>query len=193
MFTATGPDGSPLAALVAAMLWTAILAGRWHEAKGHAHQADAARATVQHLQAAADQALAPVLTELTTRRPGETARRTLARAVRAALPADADRILADTGWPALAALLTDAETRGHQPHQLLTEAAARRELTTARQPAHVLLTRIQHTARNPAPNRRAAAARLRSTTNPSNPGGEPQLTPTLPTPPPVRLAERRQR
>lgn len=162
VFTATGPDGSALAALVAAMLWATMLAGRWHEAKGHAHPADAARATVQHLQVAADKLLAPVLTELTARRPDEAARRTLAHDVRAALPTDADRILFDTGWPALAALLSDAEARGHQPHQLLTEAAARRELTTARQPARVLLTRIQHTARNPTPNRRAEAARLRS-------------------------------
>ncbi|MGW2276394.1 relaxase/mobilization nuclease domain-containing protein [Streptomyces sp. NPDC001770] len=163
-FTASGPGGSAIAALVAAMLWAAILAGRWHEAKGHAHQADAARATVQHLQAAAAQALAPALTELAARRPGEAACRTLAHDVRAALPTEADRILADTGWPALAALLSDAEARGHQPHQLLSEAAAQRELTTARQPARVLLTRIQHTGRNPAPNRRAEAARLRSTT-----------------------------
>ncbi|MEU3390431.1 relaxase/mobilization nuclease domain-containing protein [Streptomyces albidoflavus] len=162
VFTATGPDGSALAALVAAMLWATRLAGRWHEAKGHAHQADAARATVQHLQVAADKLLAPVLTELMARRPDEAARRTLARDVRAALPADGDRILSDTSWPALAALLSDAEARGHQPHQLLTEAAARRELATARQPARVLLTRIQHTARNPTPNRRAEAARLRS-------------------------------
>lgn len=41
--TATGPDGSALAALVAALVWATIVAGRWHEAKGHAHQAEAAR------------------------------------------------------------------------------------------------------------------------------------------------------
>jgi hypothetical protein len=73
------------------------------------------------------------------------------------------RLLTDLVWPALATVLADAEARGHQPHQLLKEAAAQRELTTARQPARVLITRIQHTGRNPAPNRRAEAARLQAT------------------------------
>lgn len=161
--TATGPDGSALAALVAALVWAAIVAGRWHEAKNHAHQADAARQAVQHLQTAGDLALAPTLAELTARPPRDQARRVLASDVRAAVPDHAERILADPAWPALATVLADAEARGHQPHQLLKEAAAQRELTTARQPARVLITRIQHTSRNPAPNRRAAAARLQST------------------------------
>ena len=152
--TATGPDGSALAAIVA---------GRWHEAKDHAHQADAARQAVQHLQTAADRALAPTLAELTARPPKEEARRVLAGDVRAAVPDHAERILADPAWPALATVLADAEARGHQPHQLLKEAVAQRELTTARQPARVIITRIQHTGRNPAPNRRAEAARRRST------------------------------
>ncbi|MGI5444578.1 relaxase/mobilization nuclease domain-containing protein [Streptomyces sp. CA-243310] len=162
--TATGPDGSALAALTAALLWAAILAARWHEAKGHAHQADAARQAIQHLQSAADAALGPTLTALEARRPDEGTRRTLANDVRAAVPEHAERILTDPGWPGLATVLADAEASGHKPHQLLKEAAAQRELTTARQPARVLITRIQHTARNPAPNRRAEAARLRSTT-----------------------------
>ncbi|WFB08203.1 relaxase/mobilization nuclease domain-containing protein [Streptomyces sp. LX-29] len=167
--TATGPDGSVLAALVAALVWAAIVARRWHEAKGHAHQADAARQALQRLQAAADHALTPVLTELEQRQPRETTRLTLASDVRAAVPDHADRILADSGWPALATVLADAEAHGHQPHQLLKEAAAQRELSTARQPARVLITRIQHTSRNPAPNRRAEAARRRSTMTASTP------------------------
>jgi hypothetical protein len=161
--TATGPDGSALAALVAALVWATIVARRWHEAKNHAHQADAARQAVQHLQAAADRALAVTLAELTARPPREDARRVLAHDVRAAVPDHAERILTDLAWPALATVLADAEARGHQPHQLLKEAAAQRELTTARQPARVLITRIQHTGRNPEPNRRAEAARLQST------------------------------
>ncbi|MFE4017385.1 relaxase/mobilization nuclease domain-containing protein [Streptomyces sp. NPDC059101] len=161
--TATGPDGSALATLVAALVWAAIVAERWHEAKGHAHQADAARQALQHLQAAADHALVPVLAELEPRPPREQAQRVLASDIRAAVPDHADRILSDPAWPALATVLADAEALGHQPHQLLKEAAAQRELTTARQPARVLITRIQHTSRNPAPNRRAEAARSRST------------------------------
>ncbi|MFD9112873.1 relaxase/mobilization nuclease domain-containing protein [Streptomyces bottropensis] len=161
--TATGPEGSALAALVAALVWATIVAGRWHQAKSHAHQADAAREAVRHLQSAADHAIAPVLAGLTARPPREQARRILASDVRAAVPDHAERILADPAWPALATVLADAEARGHQPHQLLKEAAAQRELTTARQPARVLITRIQHTGRNPAPNRRAEAACLQTT------------------------------
>lgn len=163
MHTAIGPDGSALAAPVAALVWAAIITGRWHEAKNHAHQADAAREAVQHLQTAADRALAPTLAELTARPPRDHARRVLASDVRAAVPDHAERILTDPAWPALATVLADAEARGHQPHQLLKEAAAQREPTTARQPARVLITRIQHTGRNSAPNRRAEAARLQST------------------------------
>ncbi|MEU5136812.1 relaxase/mobilization nuclease domain-containing protein [Streptomyces californicus] len=177
--TATGPDGSALAALTAALLWAAILAARWHEAKGHAHQADAARQAVQHLQSAADDALAPLLPALESRRPTEETRRTLASDVRAAVPEHAERILADPGWPILAAALADAEAGGHKPHQILKEAAARRELGTAHRPARVLITRIQHTSRNPAPNRRAEAARLRSTT--ASAFGTPSPAAQLPT------------
>lgn len=161
--TATGPDGSALAALIAALVWAAIVAGRWHDAKNHAHQAEAARQAVHILQTAADRALAPTLAELAAHPPREQARRVLANDVRAAVPDHAARILADPAWPALATVLADAEARGHQPHQLLKEAAVQRELTTARHPARVLITRIQHTGRNPALNRRAEAARRRST------------------------------
>lgn len=161
--TTTGPDGSALATLLAALVWATILAARWHEANNHAHQAEAARQTLHHLQNAADHALAPVVDKLTARQPTDQARRTLAHDVRTAVPDHADRILTDPAWPALATVLTDAEAGGHKPHQLLKEAAAQRELTTARQPARVLITRIQHTSRNPAPNSRSEAARRRST------------------------------
>ncbi|MFE2763351.1 relaxase/mobilization nuclease domain-containing protein [Streptomyces halstedii] len=187
--TATGPDGSALAALTAALLWAAILAARWHEAKGHAHQADAARQAVQHLQSAADDALSQTLTELAALPSREETRRILANDVRAAVPEHAERILSDPGWPALATVLADAEAGGHKPHQLLKEAAARRELGTAHRPARVLITRIQHTSRNPAPNRRAEAARLRSTTaaafSAPSPSTQPRAT-TAPTSQPSR-------
>ncbi|WP_073947052.1 relaxase/mobilization nuclease domain-containing protein [Streptomyces kebangsaanensis] len=162
--TATGPDGSALAALLTALVWATIVAARWHEAKHHAHQTEAAHQALHHLKTAADHVLAPVLGTLAARQPNEQARRTLAHDVRAAIPDHADRILTDPAWLALATVLADAEARGHQPHRLLKEAAAQRELTTACQPARVLITRIQHTSRNPIPNRRAQAARRRTTT-----------------------------
>lgn len=158
----TGKDGSALAVLLAALVWSAILAGRWHQARGHAQQAAAARRTVQHLEAAYTQAAAPQLAALIERQPKPDTRATLANDLRTAIPDHAARILADPNWPALATVLADAEVGGHKPSRLLKEAAEQRELHTARQPARVLLTRIQHTARNPAPNRRAEAARMRS-------------------------------
>jgi hypothetical protein len=187
---ASGPDGSALAALTAALVWAVIVAGRWHEAKGHAHQADAARRAVQHLQSAADNALAPTLTALEARLPKEEARRTLAHDVRAAIPEHAERILADPSWPALATVLADAEAGGHQPHKLLKEAAARRELSTAHQPARVLITRIQHTSREPAPNRRAEAARSRSTTAAAFGSSPTADRPSTPTAAPINRSTR---
>ncbi|MFD5198676.1 relaxase/mobilization nuclease domain-containing protein [Streptomyces sp. NPDC058375] len=161
--TATGPDGSTFAALLAALVWATIIATRWHEVKNHAHQAEAARQALHHLHTAADHALVPVIDNLAARQPSDQASRTLAHDVRAAVPDHADRILTDPAWPALATVLADAEAGGHKPHQLLKEAAAQRELTSARQPARVLITRIQHTSRNPAPNPRAEAARRTTT------------------------------
>ncbi|MER5983235.1 mobilization protein [Streptomyces sp. NPDC001787] len=181
--TATGPDGSALATLLGALVWATVVAARWHEAKNHAHQAEAVRQTLHHLQTGADRALTPVIESLATRHPNDQARRSLVRDVRAAIPDYADRILTDPAWPALATVLADAEAGGHTPHQLLKEAAAQRELHTARQPARVLITRIQHTSRNPVPNRRAEAARRRSTMTSSvsahlNP--QPAAVPTAP-------------
>jgi hypothetical protein len=173
-YTATGPDGSALAALLAALVWATIVAARWHDAKNHAQQTEAARQTLHHLRTAADSALSPVVAQLEYRQPKKPVLVLLANDVRAAIPAHADRILTDPGWPALATVLSDAEAGGHKPHQLLTEAAAQRELTTARQPARVLITRIQHTGRNPAPNRRAEAARRRSTLAGSVPLQQPR-------------------
>ncbi|MDF9814188.1 mobilization protein [Streptomyces sp. SPB162] len=181
--TAGGKD-STTAVLLAALVWATILASRWHQARGHAQQAAAAHLTLQHLQAAYDQAAAPQLAELSRRQPQQDSTKTLANDVRAAIPDHATRILTDPTWPALATVLADAEAGGHKPHQLLKEAAAQRELTTARQPARVLIARIQHTARNPAPNPRAAAARLRSTIagaqTPTHRPRDPQAAPPTP-------------
>jgi hypothetical protein len=158
----TGKDGHPLAVLLSALIWSAILAERWHTAHHHAQQAAAAHQSVRHLQTAYDQAVAPHLATLARRQPNVDVRATLAHDLRAAIPEHAARILADPDWPALATVLADAEAGGHQPARVLKEAAEQRELHTARKPARVLIARIQHTTRNPAPNLRAEAARLRS-------------------------------
>jgi hypothetical protein len=175
----TGKDGSALAVLLSTLIWSAILAERWHTARSHAQQAASARQSVQHLQTAYDQAAAPHLVTLAQRQPNPDTRATLAHDLRAAVPDHAARILADPDWPALATVLADAEAGGHQPASLLKEAAEQRELHTARKPARVLIARIQHTARNPAPNPRAEAALLRTATSSTG----HQRANTLPTPP----------
>ncbi|MGA5817202.1 relaxase/mobilization nuclease domain-containing protein [Kitasatospora sp. NPDC094028] len=188
-----GPDGNTLTVMVAALVWAAILTSRWHEARGHQQQAQAAQQAVQHLQTAYDQAAADHLAALAHRQPSKEITNTLAGAVRSAVPDHATRILADPNWPALATVLADAKALGHQPRQLLQEAAARRELTTARLPAKVLLGRIQHTSRNPAPNPTAEAARVRAATAIS-PGQRPAPTgPASPATPPTALATAPQR
>ncbi|GAA1963998.1 relaxase/mobilization nuclease domain-containing protein [Kitasatospora viridis] len=160
--TSDSPDAAALATMLAALVWAAILASRWHQARGHAQQAQAARTAVQHLRDAYDQAAAQHLAALAHRQPPTEVTSTIAGDVRSAVPDHAARILADPNWPALATVLADAKALGHHPRRLLQEAAARRELTTARLPAQVLLTRIQHTSRDPAPNPAAEAALLRS-------------------------------
>lgn len=184
-------QGAALDVLLTTLVWSVILAARWHQAQGHRQQAQAAHRTVTHLQAAYDQAAAGSLAALTHRQPSLEIRNTLAGAVHSAVPDQAHRILADPNWPALATVLADAQAAGHKPRTLLAEAAARRELTTARQPAKVLIGRIQHTSRNPAPNPRAEAARLRSHTagHIPHPMGPEPITPqagTAPSHRPVR-------
>jgi len=110
---------SAFAALLAALVWATIIAARRHEAKNHAHQAEAARQALHHLHNAADHALVPVIDNLAARQPSDQASRTLAHNVRAAVLDHADRILTDPAWPALATVLADAEAGGHKPHQLL--------------------------------------------------------------------------
>jgi hypothetical protein len=74
----TGKDGSPLAVLLSALIWSAILAERWHTARSLAQQAAAAHQSVQHLQAAYDKAAAPQLAALAQRQLNPDARAALA-------------------------------------------------------------------------------------------------------------------
>ncbi|MET8745479.1 hypothetical protein [Streptomyces sp. NPDC004728] len=54
----------------------------------------------------------------------------------------ADRILTDPAWPTLITALAHSEPAGYRPHRLLAQAAAERELDTAKCPAQVLICRI---------------------------------------------------
>ncbi|MGY5013222.1 relaxase/mobilization nuclease domain-containing protein [Streptomyces sp. 900105755] len=156
---ATHDPGGLAIALIFAALHLSRAAAKWHEQRGHEQQAAAAEQAFRHLQAGYQEAAAPVLADLTRRAPRAATISRFEQDLRAALPDQADRVLADPAWPALTTTLARAETAGHYPRRLLVEVAALRELDTAERPAEVLNWRIAVQ-----PNRRAQAARKRSST-----------------------------
>ncbi|WKX69932.1 relaxase/mobilization nuclease domain-containing protein [Streptomyces sp. XD-27] len=166
------PGGLAIA-LVFAALHLARAAAHWHAQHGHEQQAAAAEQAVRHLQANYRQAAEPVLADLARRAPRATTAHRFEQDLRATIPDQADRILADPAWPALTTTLARAETAGRNPRHLLAEVAARRELDTAERPAEVLNWRI--TAQ---PNRRAQAARRQSVRSTRPIAQAPQPAPT---------------
>ncbi|MFE5031328.1 relaxase/mobilization nuclease domain-containing protein [Streptomyces sp. NPDC056683] len=173
---ATHDPGGLAIALIFAALCLSRAAAKWHEQRGHEQQATAAEQAFRHLQSGYQDAATPVLADLTRRAPRATTISRFEQDLRAALPDQAGRILVDPAWPALTTTLARAETAGHNPRRLLAEVAAQRELDTAERPAEVLNWRI-----TVQPNRRAQAARKRSST----PGGSSRplaLQPSATTP-----------
>lgn len=86
--------------------------------------------------------------------------------LRTALPELADTVPAEPGWDALAATLADAERAGHDPRNLLAEAAARQELDTAESISDALVWRLRCTADLPAHAPVAAPTTKPQTTTP---------------------------
>lgn len=176
--TGGGEEGAAAATILSSLVLLAILIAKWHAARGHEHQADAARAAAQHLRTAYARHAAAPLAVLDTegRHLPQPVRDQQAETVRRALPADqATRLLAEDGWTALAATLAEAEAAGHDPQALLAQASSRRELATADSAAAVLTWRIR---------RDAGLPRLRQsgTRGPAQHAlGQPP--PTVPTPP----------
>ncbi|MEU7581975.1 relaxase/mobilization nuclease domain-containing protein [Streptomyces sp. NPDC041068] len=144
-------DGAGTAMAIDMLFFLAIAVAHWHAQRQHAQQAEAAHRAAEHLQAAYQQAAGEPLMVLRERgrRIAPSLRRHHATTVRAALPELAETILAEPGWDALAATLADATQAGHDPHALLEEAAARRELDTAESISDVLLWRLRRTANLP--------------------------------------------
>ncbi|MCS0638718.1 relaxase/mobilization nuclease domain-containing protein [Streptomyces sp. LP05-1] len=147
-----GEDGATTAMVIDMLFFLIIAAAHWHAKKQHAQQAEAARRAAEHLraayQAAAEYPMA--LLNHRGRRLAPAWQRHHSAAVRHALPELADRILAEPGWPALAATLAEAQSAGHDPTSLLTQAAARRELDTAERVSDVLVWRLRRMADLPA-------------------------------------------
>ncbi|MGR4881431.1 relaxase/mobilization nuclease domain-containing protein [Streptomyces sp. LARHCF249] len=146
-----GEDGATGAMLIDMAFFLAVAASAWHAKKNHAQQAVAALQAADHLRAAYEAAAAQPMALLQQR--GRLMSRPLqhqqAAALRHAVPDLAEQILAEPGWPALAATLAEAQAAGHSPVVLLTEATQRRELASAASISDVLVWRLRHLAQLP--------------------------------------------
>ncbi|MFC9395013.1 relaxase/mobilization nuclease domain-containing protein [Streptomyces sp. NPDC057027] len=147
-------DGALLAMLLDALLLAVIAAQHWHRTRDHTQQVEAARQTAAHLRAAYQATAAEPLTPLhhRGRNLAQWLLKSQAAVVRQALPGLAEQVLAEPGWPALAATLNDATTAGHDPAALLSQAARHRELDTATDLSEVLTWRLIR-LREPAPGK----------------------------------------
>ncbi|MGW4888774.1 mobilization protein [Streptomyces murinus] len=180
-------DGAGLAMLLDAALIAVAFAKHWHRTHQHAQQEAAAQQALVHLQTAYAQVAVPVLDDLARRAPGIQTKQRYARHLQQAVPEHADRILKDPAWDALATVLADAETAGHNPSPLLDQALGQRALNNARNPARALTWRIHRLGQRHAPGPLAQAAMARSTTRlPAIPVRPPAATPTAVQQPQVR-------
>ncbi|MFE9836354.1 relaxase/mobilization nuclease domain-containing protein [Streptomyces sp. NPDC005551] len=141
-------DGVLLTVLLDALLLAAVAAQHWHRTRGHSQQAEAARQAAEHLRAAYKSAAAEPLAVIHRRGTElpQWLRLQQAATVRRALPEQAEQILAEPGWPVLAATLAQVGAAGHNPAALLTEATTRRELDTATSVSEVLTWRLHRLA-----------------------------------------------
>ncbi|NBE49886.1 relaxase/mobilization nuclease domain-containing protein [Streptomyces boluensis] len=183
-------DGALLAMFLDAAILAVIAAARWHQLRHHDQQVVAAQQTLRHLQAAYDQAAAEPLATRAQRRPAQHVVERHTLHIRQAAPDHIEQILEDPAFEALAAVLTDAEQAGHDPQQLLRQAADQRAMDDARHPARVLTWRIERLSAKPVPSARARAALARSRS--SRRSHEPvRDASTAPVPPPKPAPARR--
>ncbi|MFF1422030.1 relaxase/mobilization nuclease domain-containing protein [Streptomyces sp. NPDC058280] len=147
-----GEDGATTAMAIDMLFFLVTAAVHWHAKKGHAQQAAAARQAAEHLRSAYQAAAAQPLGALYQRgrRLGRLLVQRQTSVLRGAVPELAERILAEPGWYALAATLTDVEAAGHDAAALLGDAAGRRELDTAESVSDVLVWRLRRSAGLPA-------------------------------------------
>jgi hypothetical protein len=147
-----GEDGATTAMVIDMLFFLTIAAANWHSRHHHAQQAAAARQAAQHLRAAYINAAGHPMGTLHRRGRQLPApqRQKQAAVVREAVPELSERVLAEPGWHALAATLTDAETAGHDTTSLLRNAALRRELDSAESVSEVLVWRLRRAADLPA-------------------------------------------
>ncbi|MCG6494559.1 hypothetical protein [Kitasatospora sp. A2-31] len=184
-------DGAAAATILSSLVMLAVVIAKWHAARGHEYQAQAADTAADHLGIAYTRHAAKPMAVL------DLNGQRLPRPVqdRQALSADqATKVLNENGWNALAASLAEAEAAGHDPAVLLVQTAGRRELASAVSATAVLNWRIRRNAGLPTtsatakPSTRTGAARVKTTVTartvaaPVNSAAQPQP----PTPPPAR-------
>ncbi|WHM38261.1 relaxase/mobilization nuclease domain-containing protein [Streptomyces sp. BPTC-684] len=158
-----GGGGSGLAMLIDVALTAVAFARHWHRTRQHAQQEAAAEQALLHLQTAYAHIAGPVLDGLAHRAPTLQTKHRFAQHIRQAAPEYAERILQDSAWDALAAVLAEAEKAGHNAAIVLDQAVSQRPLDDARNPARALTWRIQRLGQRHAPSPRAQAAKARST------------------------------
>ncbi|MFF4673588.1 relaxase/mobilization nuclease domain-containing protein [Streptomyces sp. NPDC001279] len=181
-------DGALPAMFLDAAILIVVAAARWHQLRHHDQQVAAAHQTLDHLRAAYEQTAVAPLTVLAQRRPPTQVVGRHILLIRQTVPDHAEQVLEDPAFDALAAVLADAEKAGHDPKQLLQQAADQRALDDARRPARVLTWRVERLSTRTAPSARARAAQAHSPARrPSTPVQSPPAAPTAqPQPPQAR-------
>ncbi|MFM9580684.1 relaxase/mobilization nuclease domain-containing protein [Streptomyces caniscabiei] len=155
-------DGAALAMFLDAAILVVIAAARWHQLRHHDQQVGAAQQTLLHLQAAYEQAAAAPLAALAQHRPPQQAVNRHILEIRRAVPDHVEQVIEDPAFDALTAALAEAEAAGHDPEQLLQQAADQRALDDARRPARVLTWRVERLSARPAPSAQVRAAQAHS-------------------------------
>ncbi|MFJ5557906.1 relaxase/mobilization nuclease domain-containing protein [Streptomyces sp. NPDC093250] len=155
-------DGAALAMFLDAAILVVIAAARWHQLRHHDQQVGAAQETLLHLQAAYEQAAAAPLAALAQHRPPQQAVDRHIREIRRAVPDHVEQVIEDPAFDALTAALAEAEAAGHDPEQLLQQAADQRALDDARRPARVLAWRVERLSARPTPSAQVRAAQAHS-------------------------------
>ncbi|GAA4156421.1 relaxase/mobilization nuclease domain-containing protein [Actinomadura keratinilytica] len=139
---ASGRDAAAVFVFIASAIAATVAAYHWYRARGWNLQAEAAQLANAHLRTALG--LKTVNDSPAAPYDSEAAHRPQLRdAVRAALGGRAEEVLNDPAWPALAAVLRQAEQAGHPAATVLAEVAAERSLRDADSVAAVLTWRVQ--------------------------------------------------
>ncbi|WP_042366843.1 relaxase/mobilization nuclease domain-containing protein [Streptacidiphilus neutrinimicus] len=158
-FSLSREDGGVTAWLLGALILLAVAAEHHHAQRGNAQQAAAAAESAARYRAVYRTVTRKPLQAMRERgqRLPAPARDRQAATVRSTFP-EAERLLAEPTWDALAASLHEAQQAGHDPDDLLQRARAMRELQTADSETAVLAWRVRHLANlsaAPSPTKRA--------------------------------------